>query len=56
MIGEDKKTENAKNTASNSSHFAFFCRFNYYNLMASLNHLKALFSDVTSDVLNNCSF
>ena len=33
-----------------SSHFTF------YNLVASLSHLKALCLNVTSDALNNCLF
>ena len=49
-------TEMAKSTASySSSHFAFY-RYNYYNLKASLSHLEARCSNVTSDALNNCLF
>ena len=38
-----------------SSHFAFYW-WNYFNLMASLSRLEALFLYVTSDALNNCAF
>ena len=59
MIGEDKinrkcKKKTKKHTASNSSHSAFLL-IELLQLPASLSRLEALL-DVTSDVLNNCSF
>ena len=65
-VGEDsvqfRKREKQNKTKQTKKHcflvaaILFFIDKNYYNLMASLSRLEALFLDVTSNVLNNCSF
>ena len=44
-----------KHSLAAAMHFAFY-QYNYYNVMASLSRSEALFLDLTSDALNNCSF
>ena len=55
IVGEDQVQQKTQKTwLLSSSHFAFY-RYSY-NLIASLSRLEALFLDVTSDALENCSF
>ena len=56
-VGEDSVQYRKRKKALllSSRHFVFY-RLSYYNLMASVIGLEALFLDVTSYALNNCSF
>ena len=55
-VGEDSvQYRKRKKAPFHSSYFAFY-QSNYYNLMASLSRLEALFLDLTLDALNNFSF
>ena len=53
-VGEDSVEYRKYKKYFGRSNFGFY-RWDY-NLIASLSHLEALFLDVTSDALKNCSF
>ena len=55
MIGEGKNNKKRKNTTSNSSHVAFLW-IKSLQPNGLPESFGSFFLDVTSDMLNNCSF